>query len=90
MILTAHCNVTFHLRHLYAAAVQDDQIFKDMPPDILTHLILEGQAEDHTAKEARTALGLPGGYLAEKHGVPAMLLRQYQSHRQQHDSLLYY
>jgi hypothetical protein len=40
--------------------------------------------------EARTALGLPGGYLAEEHGVSAMLLHQYESYWQQHDGLLYY
>jgi hypothetical protein len=61
-----------------------------VPPDTLTDLILEGQAQDHTAKEAGKALGLPGGYLAEEHGVPAMLFRQYQSYWQQHDGLLYY
>jgi hypothetical protein len=61
-ILTACCNATFHLRQLYAIAVQKDQIFEDMPPDTLADLILEGQAEDHTMKEACTALGLPRGY----------------------------
>ncbi len=90
MILTVRCNATFRLRQLYAAAVQEDQIFKDVPPDTLADLILEGQAEDHTAKEACTALGLPGGYLAEEHSISATLLRQYQSHWQQHDGLIYY
>jgi hypothetical protein len=85
-----HCNATFCLWQLYAAAVQEDQIFEDVPPETLADLIIEGQAEDHIAKEARTVLGLPGGYLAEEHSVPATLLRQYQSHWQKHDGFLYY
>ncbi len=89
-ILTARCSATFRLRQLYAAALQEDQIFEDVPPDTLCDLIQEGLAEDHTAKKARTALGLPGGYPADEHSVPATLLRQYQSHWQQHDRLLYY
>jgi hypothetical protein len=89
-IRTACCNATFYLWQLYAATVQEDQIFKDLLPDTLADLILEGQAEDHTAKEARTALGLPGGYCAEEHSVLATLLCQYQSHWQQHNGLLYY
>jgi hypothetical protein len=35
-------------------------------------------------------LGLCRGYSTKKHSVPATLLRQYQSHWQQHDGLLYY
>jgi transposase InsO family protein len=89
-VLTARCNAAFCLWQLYAAAVQEDQIFEDVPPDALYDLILEGLAEDHTAKEARTALGLPGGYEAENHCILAVLLRQYQSHWKQHDGLLYY
>jgi D-mannonate dehydratase len=61
-----------------------------VPPDALYDLILEGLAEDHTAKEARTALGLPGGYEAENHSILTVLLRQYQSQWKQHDGLLYY
>jgi hypothetical protein len=72
-VLTARCNAAFRLRQLYAAAVQEDQIFEDVPPDALYDLILEGLAEDHTAKETRTALGLPGGYEAENHSIPAVL-----------------
>ncbi len=89
-VLTAHCNAAFCLRQLYAAAVQEDQIFEDVPHDALYDLILEGLADDHTAKEARTALGLPGSYEAENHSIPAVLLCQYQSHWKQHDGLLYY
>jgi hypothetical protein len=89
-VLMARCNATFRLWQLYAAAFQEDQIFEDVPPDALYDLILEGLAEDHTAKEARTALGLPGGYEAKNHSLPAVLLRQYQSHWKQHDGLLYY
>jgi hypothetical protein len=66
----------FRLRQLYAAAVQEDQIFEDLPPDSLLDLIREGLAEDYTAKEARTALGLLGGFPAEEHSLLAMLLRQ--------------
>jgi hypothetical protein len=51
-------------------------IFEDVPNDTLTNLIFEGQAENHTAKEVHTALGLHGGYSAEEHSVPAMLLHQ--------------
>ncbi len=61
-ILTEWCNTTFCLRQLYAAATQEDQTFEDVLPDTLTDLILEGQAEDHTVKEACMMLGLPGGY----------------------------
>jgi hypothetical protein len=46
-----------------------------MPPNTLTHFILEGQAEDQTMKEVRTALGLTRGYSAEGHSIPATLLR---------------
>jgi hypothetical protein len=80
----------FRLWQLYAAAVQVDQIFKDVPPDSLLNLIREGLAEDYTAKEARTALGLLGGFPAKEHSIPTTLLRQYQNHRQQHNSFLYY
>jgi hypothetical protein len=89
-ILTARCNATFRLRQLYAATVQEQQIFKVVSPDTLAKLILGGQADDHTAKEARTALGLPRGYAAEEYSFPATLIRQYQSHCQQYDGLLYY
>jgi hypothetical protein len=89
-VLTARCNIAFCIRQLYAAAVQEDQIFEDVPPDALYDLIQEGLAEDHTAKEARTALGLPSGYEAKNHSIPAVLLHQYQSHWKQHDGLLYY
>jgi hypothetical protein len=89
-ILTARCNTTFCLQQLYAAAVQADQIFEDVPPTTLTNLILEGEAEDHTTKEARTALSIPWNHLAEECSIPAMLLRKYQSHGQQHDRSLYY
>jgi hypothetical protein len=64
----------FHFWQLYGDTVQQDLIFKVVPPDTLANLILEGQAEDLTAKEAHTALGLPRGYLAKEHSVPAMLL----------------
>ncbi len=90
IILVAHCNATFHLRQLYVATVYENKIFKEVPLEALADLILEGQAEDHIAKEARMALGLSGGYLAEEHSILAMLLCQYQSHWQQHDVLFYY
>jgi hypothetical protein len=89
-VLMAQCNATFHLRQLYAAVVQEDQIFEDMPPDSLLNLICEGLAEDYTAKEARTALGLLSKFPAENYSIPATLLRQYQSHGQQNNGLLYY
>ncbi len=89
-VLTARCNATFRLWQLCAAAVQEDQVFKDVPPDSLLGLICEGVAEDYTAKKARTALGLPCGFLANEHSLPATLLCLYQSHWQQHNSLLYY
>ncbi len=89
-VLTARCNIAFCIRQLYAAAIQEDQIFEDVPPDALYDLIQEGFAEDHTAKEAHTALGLPSSYEAENHSIPAVLLHQYQSHWKQHDGLLYY
>jgi hypothetical protein len=60
-ILTARCSTTFRLRQLYTAAVQEDLIFEDVPPNTLCDLVQEGLAEDHTAKETRTALGLPRG-----------------------------
>ncbi len=61
-----------------------------MPPDSLLDLICKGLAEDYTAKEARTALCLPGGFLAEEHSIPATLLCQYKNYWQQHNSRLYY
>jgi hypothetical protein len=63
-------------------------MFKDVPPDSLLDLIREDLAEDYTAKEARTTLGLPGGFPAENYSIPATLLRQYQSHWKQNDGLL--
>jgi hypothetical protein len=38
-ILTVHCSVTFCLRQLYAAAVQEDQIFEAVPHDTLCNFI---------------------------------------------------
>jgi hypothetical protein len=61
-----------------------------VPPDSQLYFIHKGLAEDYTAKEARTALSLPGGFPAKKHSILATLLRQYQSNWQQHDGLLYY
>jgi hypothetical protein len=58
-VLTARCNAAFRLRQLCAAAVKEDQIFEDVPPNALYDLILEGLAEDRTAKVARTAHGPP-------------------------------
>jgi hypothetical protein len=78
-ILTLRCNTTFYLRQLYAATVQDDKIFKDVPPDTLANFDLEGQAEYQTAKEYCTVLGLPGGYAAKEHSILVMLLSQFQS-----------
>ncbi len=72
--LTKRYNTTFRLQRLYAAIVQENQVFNDAPSNTLTDLILEGQAEDHTAKEARTELGLPRGYSADELSVLATLL----------------
>ncbi len=80
----------FRLRQLYTAAVQEDQIFKDVPSNSLLDIIRDGLIEDYTAKEARTALGLPSGFPVEEHSILATLLRQYQNHWQKHDGLLYY
>ncbi len=89
-ILTASCNATFCFRQLYSATVQEDKVFKDVPPDTLTNLIQQGQVEEHITKEVRIALGFPRGYPAEKHSILATLLCQYKSNWQQHDSLLHY
>jgi hypothetical protein len=89
-ILIAKCNAMFHLGHLYPAAVQEDQIFKDMPPDSLLYVIREGLADNYTTKKAGPALGPPSGFLAENHSILATLLCQYQSHWQRHNILLYY
>jgi hypothetical protein len=89
-ILTVCCTATFYLKQLYGATYQEDEIFEDVPLDTLAGLIVEGQADLHTAKEACTALGLPRSYLAKEHSVIAMLLSQYQSQLQQHNGLLYY
>jgi hypothetical protein len=67
-----------------------DKIFKDVPPGTLANLILEGEAEDHTAMEARMALSFPRGYSAKDRSVLATQLRQHQSHWQQHDGLFYH
>jgi hypothetical protein len=40
--------------------------------------------------EARTALGLLGGYSAKVFSIPATLLLRYKSNWQQYDRLLYY
>jgi hypothetical protein len=61
-----------------------------VPPDSLLNFIREGLAEDYTATETRTTLGLPGGFLAKIHSKLATLLRQYQSKWQQNNSLLYH
>ncbi len=61
-----------------------------MLPDSLLDLICKGLAEDCITKEARTTLGLPGGFLAKEYSILAILLHQYQSNWQQHDSRLYY
>ncbi len=42
-VLTARCNAASRLWQLYAVAVQEDQIFEDVPPNALYDLILEGQ-----------------------------------------------
>jgi hypothetical protein len=63
-ILTARSNAAFCFRELYAAVVQEDQIFEDVPQDTLAELILQNQAEDHTTKKTHMALSFTGGYLA--------------------------
>jgi hypothetical protein len=78
------------LWQLYAAVIQNDRIFEGVPLDSLFDFICEDLAEHYTAKEARTALGLPGGLSAEEHSIPAMLLCQYQNHWQHHYCLLHY
>jgi hypothetical protein len=76
-IRAEHCNATFCLQQLYAAAVLKDQSFEDMPPITIADLNLEGQAEDHIAKEDHTTLDLPGGYWDKEHNVLATLLCLY-------------
>ncbi len=82
--------MSYTIWQLYAAAIQKDQALEDVSPNSLLNLILKGLAEDWTAKGARTTLGLPCGFPAKKHNNLATLLCPYQSHWQQHDSLLYY
>jgi hypothetical protein len=89
-VLTAHCNAAFCLQQMYAPAVQEDQIFEDVPHDALYDLNQEGLAENHTAKEACTALGPLSGNEAENHTILAVLLPLYSSHRKQHHGILYY
>jgi hypothetical protein len=84
------CSARFCFWQLLAATVQGDNIFKDVPPNTVCTLIDEGLVEDHTAKEACTALGLPGGYPAKEHSVPTMLLDQSQGHWQQHNAFFYF
>jgi hypothetical protein len=79
-VLTVRCNAMFRLRQLYAAAVADDEAFKEVPPDMLEDLIRESLNEDPIAREARTALGLPRGDSPNEHNVTATLLRHYQTH----------
>jgi hypothetical protein len=74
-VLIARCSATFRLWQLYTATVQEDEIFKDVPPYTLTGLILDDQADYYTTKEARMAPGLPGGFSAKEHSVLATLLR---------------
>jgi hypothetical protein len=89
-LLIARCITTFRFRQLYAITVQEDNIFENVPPDTIADLILEGLAEDHTAKGVCLALGLPRDYPAKVHSVTATLLCQDRSHWQQHDSFLHY
>ncbi len=42
-ILIARCNATSRLWQLYAATVQEDQVFVDVLPNTLARFILEGQ-----------------------------------------------
>ncbi len=75
--LTAQCNTTCCLRQLYATGIPKNLIFNDVPPVSLLNFICEGLAEDYTAKEARTALGLPSGFLAKEYSILAMPHCQY-------------
>jgi hypothetical protein len=80
----------FRLQQLYAAAVAEDEAFEEVPPDMLRDLIRESLKEDLIAREARTALGLPGDDLPNKRNITATLLCHYQMHRRQHEGLLYH
>jgi hypothetical protein len=61
-----------------------------MQPNFLRDLIYDGQEENYTAKETRTAHGLPAWFMAVEDRYPAALLHQYQNHWQQHNSFLYH
>jgi hypothetical protein len=89
-VLIARCNAIFRLRQLYATAVAEDEAFEEVTPDTLRDLIRESLKEDPIAREARTALGLPGGNLPNERNITATLLRHYQMHWRQHDGLLYH
>jgi hypothetical protein len=69
----------FCLWQLFTAVIQEDKVIKDLPLNTLCNFLICSLAEDHTAKEARTALGLPRDYPANKHSVLATLLHQYKS-----------
>ncbi len=79
-VLTVRSNAMFCLRQLYAAAVQKDQIIKDMLPDSLLDLVRKGLAEDYTVKAVRTVLNLTSRFPAEEYSILATWLCQYQSH----------
>jgi hypothetical protein len=89
-VLTARCNAMFCLRQLYAAAVAEAEALKVVPPDALWDPICVSLINDPIAREARTALGLPGANSPNECTVTATLLRHYQTHGRQHEGLLYH
>jgi hypothetical protein len=89
-VLTARYNAKFHQRQLYAAAVVEDKAINKVPPDTLLHLICESLIVDPIVQEARLALGRPGGNLPNEHTVTAPQLGPDQTHKRQHNGLLYY
>jgi hypothetical protein len=45
---------------LYAAAIQEDEVFKNMSPDTLADVIQQGQVDDHPTGEILTMLASLG------------------------------
>jgi hypothetical protein len=50
-VFTARCNTMLRLCPLYAAAIQDNKVFEDVPPNSLCDLNCKGLAEDYAIKE---------------------------------------
>lgn len=61
-VFTAHCNAMFGHQQLSTAAIQEYQIFEEVPPNSQLNLIWQSLVGDCTTKEAKTIFGHFGGF----------------------------